>query len=169
MLRASSALIASAVALSLGACAKDEGEYPSLARRPIERISTVAGPSPTPSATPAPPSAELVAKLDGLVAQAARADARFHAHEGRARQLVAAASGAAVASEGWSVATVAVADLESARSDAMIALAEIDALYAAARINGEDAALIALARDHVTGLVDSEDKVLADLRGRIAS
>ena len=74
-----------------------------------------------------------------------------------------------MASEGWSVATVAVADLESARSDAMIALAEIDALYAAARINGEDAALIALARDHVTGLVDSEDKVLADLRGRIAS
>ena len=49
----------------------------------------------------------------------------------------------------------------------MIALADLDQLYAAARIEGSDATAIAAARDQVTGWIGEEDRVLASLRGRL--
>jgi len=74
----------------------------------------------------------------------------------------------AVASESWSQATVALASLESRRSDAMIALAELDPLYVKERIDGGDGGAIAAVRDQITAWVADEDAVLADLRGRVA-
>ena len=150
----------------LAGCTEREGVYPSLARRPAERVSgtsEVVAPAPL----PAPPSAEQLTSLAGLVEQARAAHARFVERTARTRQLVSEAAGAAVASENWSVATVALADLESARSDAMIALADLDALYAAQRIGGADAAATSEARDTVTVLIAQEDLVLAELRGRM--
>ncbi len=156
--------------LALTACASAKAGYPSLARRPIERISgsaPVAAPTDT-AAAPAAPGAEVLSRVDAAQAQAASADARFHQREARARTLVSAARGAPLAGEAWAVATVAVADLESARSDAMIALADIDALFAKARIEGSDTAAISDARDRVTALVASEDRVLTQLRDGLA-
>lgn len=49
----------------------------------------------------------------------------------------------------------------------MIALADLDQLYAAARIEGSDASAIAEARDRVIGWIGDEDRVLAVLRGRL--
>lgn len=86
---------------------------------------------------------------------------------GKAQQLANAARDSARASESWAVASVALADLESARSEAMIALADLDQHYAAARIAGSDANAIAAARDKVTGWIAEQDRVLADLRGRL--
>ena len=165
-------LIAAPFALLLGGCGADSLNYPSLARRPAERISgtaPVVPADPAPVASPAPPSAALAARLAQLVDSARAADAQFGARETRARQLTNSASGAAVASESWSVATIALADLESARSNAMIALADLDALYAATRISGDDVSAIAEARDQVIGLVRTEDNTLIALRGRLAS
>ncbi|MBS0474798.1 MAG: hypothetical protein JSR28_06575 [Proteobacteria bacterium] len=164
-----SILLLATASLLLAACAKDHGTYPSLARRPVERINGVA-PVVTPSPTPAPvASPELVGNLDRLVSQARAADAKFRAETPRTRTLIAAASGAAVASESWSVATVALASLESQRSQAMIALADLDGLYAAEGVKMGDTSAIAAARDQVIGLVRDEDAVLNELKGGLKS
>lgn len=167
-MRRSSLLIAS-LALLAG-CAQNAGDYPSLARRPVERISGTA-PVVTPEAAPAPAaplSPELAARLTQLGNRVVAAHENFTTKEARARNLVGAAGGAAVASERWAVATVALAELESARSEAMIALADLDALYASARIAGDPAATIEETRSRVLTVIAREDAVLAELRGKIA-
>lgn len=120
-------------------------------------------PAPSPAATPA----ELTARLEQLRLSASQAHARFNARRARTATLTGAARGAAVGSDAWAVATVAVADLESARSEAMVALGELDRLYAAERIDGGDGGAIAAVRDQVTAWVADEDAVLADLAGRL--
>jgi len=169
MRRTAPALLLSLTALSLAACSTNEGAYPSLARRPAERLTGSAPVvAPAPDVTPAPIPPELTARLDVLVAQARSADALFRQHAPRTRALIAAADGAAVASENWSVATIALADLESQRSQAMIALADLDALYAAEAIKLADASAIKAARDTVIGIVAEEDTVLGELKGKLA-
>ncbi len=172
MARLTLPLYTAAIALMLDGCAADTVNYPSLARRPAERMSgtsPVVPADPAPIASPAPPSAELSARLAGLLDSARAADGLFKTREARARLLANAAAGSAVASESWSVATVALADLESARSNAMIALADLDALYAAARISGGEAAAISAVRDQVIEIIGAEDTVLAGLRDTLAS
>lgn len=158
-------------ALPLAGCAADYDNYPSLAHRPAERISGTAEPAP-PTTTPPPvvvPSPDLGARLAQLADQAQAAHREFTGRQARAEDLVSAARGASVGSDGWAQATVALADLESSRSQAMIALADLDELYAAERIGGGDAATIAATRDRVIGWIGDEDQVLARLRDRVAS
>lgn len=161
-----------ATALVLSGCASDT-TYPSLARRPAERpggVPPVVSPTPLP---PSLPSAGMTVRLDGLVDQARAAHARFGERRGRAEQLVAASGRAAMGSEGYAVAIIALAELESARSDAMIALATLDTLYAADRTThpnepSGDAIAIASARERVMVWVGEEDRVLARLHGRLS-
>jgi hypothetical protein len=158
-----------ALAILLTGCAADTSNYPSLARRPAERVTGSAEPAqaePAP-APPALPSPELTARLAQLTAEAESAHRDFLARRDRAGQLVAAARGAAVASESWSIASIALAELEAARSRAMIALADLDSLYAAERVAGGPAAAVGAAREQVIALVSQEDAVLAELRGRL--
>jgi hypothetical protein len=155
-----------ALLVLLPACAVDKSKYPSLARRPIERAASES-PAPAPPATPAMPSTEQLARIEELLAQARKADTTFRANEARTLELVGAAAGSAVASEEWSLATVALAELEAARSEAMIALAELDAIHAARTVAGEDLAAIGSARAQVIALVGGQDAVLAELRGRM--
>ncbi|WP_232730123.1 hypothetical protein [Novosphingobium kunmingense] len=163
-------LLAATVPLLLSACSSAQGDFPSLARRPAERVSGTAPVAPSTEApAPAPVDPQLAGTLDGMVAQARAADAKFRANAPRARALVGAAAGSAVASESWAVATVALADLESQRSQAMIALADLDALYAAKGIERADTTAIAAARDRVITIVSEQDQVLADLKGRLRS
>jgi hypothetical protein len=172
--------------LALAACGSDQG-YPSLTKRPAERISgsapCVAGngaavlpPSapviPPPAEQLGPPNAELTARLGQLVDQAQAADRRFSDRRSAADRAIAAASGSAVASENWSVADIALADLESARNEATIPLAELDQLYAAERIahyrvESPSAAAIAAAREQVLEIVGRQDAVLLQLRKRM--
>jgi len=150
-------------------CAADTTNYPSLARRPAERIAGIAEVVPGPPEPPAPvaPSPELTSRLSQLTAAAQEAHGEFVAKRDTTARLVAAASGAAVASENWAVAAIALAELESARSRAMIALADLDSLYATEEVAGSDTSAIGAARDQVIALVGQEDAVLADLRGRL--
>jgi hypothetical protein len=144
-------------------CASSEG-FPSLARRDAERVSgTIAPPAPPVAVAPDPVSPETSVRLSQLESRARAGHARFQSRESRARQLVGAAQGAARASESWSVATVAVAELEAARSEVMISLADLDSLYAAERVGGSDGLAIGTVRDVVTALVTDEDRVLAGL------
>ncbi len=170
MSRSNALLLAAAGTLVLNACATDNASYPSLARRPVERVSGTA-PAVAPAPVPAPegPDPERTSTLDRLTAQARNADARFRTNTPHARSLIAAATGAAIASESWSIATIALADLESQRSQAMIALADLDALYAATVVARRDASTIAAARLQVVAIVAAEDAVLAGLKDGLRS
>lgn len=160
-----------AAALMLAGCGSTKG-YPSLAKRPQERISGSAPVAPAtaaPEALTPPVDPALDSRLAQLRDQARAAHDRFTAQTSRTRQLVNAAQGAAIASESWSVASVALAELESRRSQAMVALGDCDALYVKQRIDGGDGSSIAAVRDQITAWVADEDAVLADLRTRIKS
>lgn len=154
--------------LALSACSGATG-YPSLAKRPAERISGTAQPATPPPVVTAPPplSPEMQARLAQLVERARAAHTAFSGGKAKADRLSSAARGAAVSSEAWVVATVALAELESRRSEAMISLAELDSLYAREKVDGGDGVAIAAARDQVTAWVADEDAVLAELRGRL--
>ena len=172
MTRAISVTLAAGSLLLLTACASDTTNYPSLARRDVERAA--AAPSPTPSPAPGPvaagPDTALAARLAGMIAAAHDAHRRFGAARGRAEGTIASGAGAAPGSEAWATASIALAGVESARSDAMIALADLDALYAGARVDGTGSAgAIAAARDEVSALIGEEDQILADLRGRLGT
>lgn len=154
--------------LVLTACATDEGSYPSLAKRPQERITaTWPPPPPPPPPAPAPLGQPVLDRVDLLVAEARSADAGFKGKEARARSLVAAAAGAPLGSEAWSVASVAVAELEVARAKTLLPLSELDRLYADARNEGRDTGPIETARATVLGTVAAQDSILAGLRGRL--
>jgi hypothetical protein len=165
-----------AFALFLAGCASTGRPYPSLERRPAEResgsMSPVAGATPTPEAPPMQTTG-LAGQLDSLLARAQAADREFRAVEPRASRAVAAAAGSGVGSESWSLAQVQLAQLESARSNAMIALADLDAMYVAAKAAEVDApsadvAPIEAVRNRVIDLIAAEDDTLSALRGRVA-
>jgi hypothetical protein len=175
MNRVSACLLPAVILLGLSACSTS-GTYPSLERRDVERITGSAEPvAPQPEAIPAlpPPSAELATRIAQLVEQARASHVRFGERRAQASRLIAAGGNAPVASESWSVASVALSDLEAARSQTMIALAELDALYAGESVkaadsgNPGDATAVAQAWRQVTALAAEEDEVLAGLRAKL--
>lgn len=166
--------LAAAPALVLGGCANDRGRFPSLAIRPAERAFYQAQPAPA-AATPAQPApipadATLTQRLTALETRAREADARFVALVPEVTRTVSRARGAATGSETWNLAQVALARLESARSDTAIALADLDQLAVETQIAavdkpGPDAANVSNARDSVAARVAQQDSVLAQLKG----
>ncbi len=168
MLRRITPPLLACAALVLSACATDEGTYPSLAKRPGERVTATWPPAPPPpEAPPAPLDPATVGQLDLLLAQVRSADARFHSKEARARKVVAAAGRSAMGSEAWSVATVAVAELEAARAQAMVAMSELDSLYVAARTEGRDVTQIEAVRAQAMAIITEQDRVLGSLKGKL--
>lgn len=168
MLRRSTPFLLACTSLVLSACATDEGSYPSLAKRPQERITATWPPAPPPPPpAPVPLETATLSRVDLLVAEARSADAGFHAKQGRAASLVAAAAGASMGSEAWSVASVAVAELEVARAKTLLPLSELDRLYADARNEGRDTGPIEGARATVLRIVAGQDSILAGLRGKL--
>lgn len=136
-------------------------------------MATPAAPEPTPEPVPLPPpSADLVNRLEGLVSAAQEADRRFTSRRDDAERAVGRASGAAVASDPWASAQVALAALETSRSAAIAALADLDGLYADARNTAPievspSAEAIGTARSQVIELVARENEVIAGLAARL--
>ena len=167
------ALLALALPAVLTACASG-GAYPSVAKRPAEQQYIATEPSAPVALAVAvrPTSDDLAAKLASLQARAQKTHRQFQSQEGNAARAVTAARGAAVASEAWSIAQVALAELDSTRSSAMIALADLDSLLVeAARANAEsptaDLAAVQRVRAVVIGWIADEDEALSSLRGRL--
>lgn len=158
------------ILLLLAGCASDRDAYPSLARRPAERLTASfdTPPAPVEIVRPAPPAA-ITDKLGGLVNAAKAADAKFGTRESRARSAVGAGAGAKIGSESWATATVAVAELEAARAEAMLALTELDMLFNETSVSGQEVKGVGAARDKVIGLITRQDRVLAELRNRLGS
>ncbi|AKM10544.1 hypothetical protein [Croceicoccus naphthovorans] len=166
------ALIAPAALFALSACASDTSRYPSLAIRDAERMSGSAAPAEpdvTPPPVPAQPPADLAGRLAAIADAASKSHATFTE---RARIARAKATRAEPGTLAWSDAEVALSSLESARSDTMFALADLDSMLATGAVDqaetGVPAGLpqILELRDRVAGLVAAEDAVLAEVRGR---
>lgn len=147
----------------LAACAAPDGEYPSLALRPAERVSGTLEPAePAPYVPPATPAAVL-GRLEQLTADAAGAHRTFLAEAPAVRSKVSAASGAAEGSDAWAEAQVALAGLQAARSKAMIALADLDRLYVDAAVEAAAIERIGAARDTVAAQVDEQNQTIDGL------
>jgi len=156
----------------LGACSSaSNGKFPSLATRPGERVAGTIEPAPTP--VPPPATAATGSRIAQVRAAALDAHRKFESERGSADSLSRAAQGSAVANEAWSVAQVALASLESARSQAMVAMADLDTLYVSAKDaavatgGSGDVDAIAAARAEVASWIAAEDATLAAYRGRL--
>jgi len=171
-------LLATAGACALLAGCTADGHYPSLAKRPAElvaegRIARSALPvTPLPAPIEGltrPLPADLPGRIAVLADEAGSARAKFAEARADATRAVGVAAGAGRGSDAWTAATVAVAELSSARSRTAVPLAELNELYVAQRVDGGDGQTIAAVRDQVTAWVADEDAVLADLVGRLGS
>lgn len=170
--KTTSALVAAlGVATLLGGCA-DRSKFPSLARRPAEDAYRAARATPPPPPPPAVLSQGIAAKLAGLLGEAREAHGAFEAGRGAATRAAAAARGAARGTENWSVASVAIAKLEAARSRVGVPLAELDRMEVEASnraVDGSDAdykAVLATKRD-VEALATGETEVIDSLLSQL--
>lgn len=153
--------------LALAGCKSDGEEYPSLAIRPAERATGTLIPV-TPYVPPPTPPA-VSDRLAQLASAVSSAHAAFERAAPAARNAVDAARGSGLGSEAWSVAQVSVASLESARSQAMIALADFDRLYVDAATEGGELTRIATARDAAIAQVEAENDTINGLLGALGS
>lgn len=123
---ASLLLLASSLSLpALGGCAVSTANYPSLAPRPIENLSLA-----EPAAAPLPPQVAdpaAIARFAPTIERARSADGDFRHVLAEERAALAAGHGAAVGSEPWAAAQVALTRIESAREPVIKALADLDA------------------------------------------
>jgi hypothetical protein len=177
----------------IAACGTSAG-YPSLARRPAERVGAdglaagcdcppgkrqapVVAPAPTVGAGTSVPAS---AGVEALVAGAREAHARFEAGRGAAAAAASAAAGSAPASEPWLRANLALVELDRARSDAGNALAALDRIAIDDRMAhaGDDpddtadrpgAQAIRDGVATVSGWVEAEDATLAAIKRQIAN
>jgi hypothetical protein len=162
-------ICASMAALLLGGCASSvNGNYPSLAKRPIEERFAVVETAPLPPPGPAP--ADVAGKLAQWRADAAAAESAFAAARGAAETAVSAAAGAPVASEAWIAAQQALSRLAVVRGPVVVALADADGLYIARRRDDAVDGLpdIVALRTALTTQIAQQDAVLAALTARLA-
>ena len=151
------------LAIPLAACASaPAGEYPSLARRPIERSATVP-PAPPVIPDPPPASATLIEAVRALGADANRGDAEFRAALSANAGSIAAARGAATGSEAWAQGETALSRVIAARGATSFALAELDRLAIARAEQGDVAglALVEAEQARVAALLRAQDERIA--------
>ncbi|UIP06288.1 hypothetical protein LY632_11390 [Erythrobacter sp. SDW2] len=151
--------------LPIAACAAPDGGYPSLQIRAAERFDPAAGQAEPLPPAPIPP--ELLAQVARLKAEAAAADAAFQRLLPAATAAAQAARGAAVASDRWADAQVAIAGLDMQRSETASALADLEILYAARALALETRDEIDDARQAVASIVAGQDATLVRLKGII--
>jgi hypothetical protein len=152
----------------LCACATPDGVYPSLAIRDGERMTGTMEPVQVePYVPPATPEAVLD-QLSQLASQAQGAHAAFVTMAPKSRPAIVAGLGQEMGSDGWVSGQVALAGLETTRNNALIALADLDRLYADAVTDNNEGEKIAAVRSEVLALVAQEESMLAAMtRGSI--
>ncbi len=147
-------------AISAG-CVASGDLYPSLATRDVERNGDMNASDPRLSAAPLP--SEIGREIVRLRDSAIIAHRRFVAAVPAARRSVGRATGASIASDAWSGGQIAIADLESLRSETAVPLSQLDVLYVAATIEFQERRAIAQMREEVKAILGEEDRILAEL------
>lgn len=161
--------LAAALTLPLSGCAAAQGTAaPSLAKRPVEGRFDVAPPAVI-VPPPGPLPADLAGRLARWEADAVAAQQAFAAERNTAAPLVAAAAGAAVASENWVVAEQAVSRMVAARAPLTGALADIDRLYIERRVDEQIDGLPAIyaLRDRLAGMVSAQNAIIGALTSQL--
>lgn len=118
----------------------------------------------SPKPQPAPAPVATPARLETLLASARAAHERFLAATPGARETVGRGSGAAIETDAWSAAQVALADLESRRSQTAVSLGDADLLYADGELANAETTGIAEIRSQIATLIKAEDVEIAALR-----
>ncbi|HEX8192828.1 MAG TPA: hypothetical protein VF552_07995 [Allosphingosinicella sp.] len=157
------ALLATAL---LAGCAP-EGEFPSLALRPIEAEDPREEPVRTPPVVASDPA--LRARAAELLGQARSGETAFGSAYGRA--AAAARAAGAPGSESWVVAQEAISRVEAARAATTRALADLDRLSterAGLPTNEEDFAVIGAALAEAARLVRGQQERFDALRASAA-
>ncbi|MEO9598986.1 hypothetical protein [Parasphingorhabdus sp.] len=159
------------ITVPLSGCAMQQGDFPSLQKRPYEAESAVVETTPTAAVTSLP--ADVRSKLAAAVATSSAAHDQFQAMLPAVQARVDAAGGSNVLSEPWVVAQMELAALETERSPSVEAMADIDALYAAqlerdaAENRSGGAALIIGQRDAVQAQVDQQQAAIDAMKSRL--
>ena len=160
-----------ATLLVAGCATPGDGRYPSLDIRDVERAEGQFEPVATEQLVVPPVEVkldgDLTQTLAALVTQAEQAHGDFMGALPAAERSVRAGRGAAVGSDAWGTAQVALAVLDSDRSNITIALGQLDVIYAAAEVQAQDVTAINAARDTVLALVAQEDAALERLRAQV--
>ena len=159
--------LAALASVCTAACASAPGDYPSLAVRDAERVSGTL--QPAEPYVPPPASPAVLANAGSLVEQAAAAHESYRGKLGGARAAVQTARGAGFGSEPWAVASVAIAGLETERSRAMIALADLDRLVVAAATEGGATTELAAAQARLDAMVAEETAAIDGLLAALGS
>lgn len=160
------------ITVTLSGCAMQEGDFPSLLKRPYEDEPVMDAASDSAAVVSSLPT-DLEQKLNETVAQSRTADAAFGARLPAVKSRVNAAGGAAVSSESWVVAQMELAALEMVRSPSVEALADIDTLYRqqlereAAEDQSGGTAIIARQRDAVKAEVDRQQVEIDAMKNRL--
>jgi hypothetical protein len=138
-------LLPCALALAAGACASNEGEFPSLAQRPAEREFAAEQMAPPKVRPPLPADASVGARAESFVAAAREAEGSFtRAYETAAAAVAKAGS---PGSDSWVVAQEAVSRAIAAQAPLTKIAGEFDD-YAAARARRTPLAPADIARLH---------------------
>lgn len=162
------ASVASATSILVAGCAASSDRYPSLAIREAERVEGSFQVSATPLPGPTPVSETTLSRVQQLVGDARAAHEQFLTSASSAERSVRSAIGSDATSNAWASAQVDLADLDSHRSIAAIALGDLDLLYVDSTISFSERDEIDAARKTVVGMISEEDAILARLRGDLA-
>ena len=150
-----------------------EGDFPSLAKRPFEDGAAIEPPAPTPRPTVSSLPAPLQTALSDAVARSNDAHRKFLKNLPGVKNRVNAARRSMVSSEAWVVAQMDLAALEMMRSPSIAALADVDALYLQ-RLNAEfedaptgGAAIIGEKRNQIQAQVNAQQSEIDAMKARL--
>ena len=163
-----SRVVAAILAASLtAACAATGDEYPSLSIRDVERAQGQFAPVAVPQLDVPPVETDGIPTPASALAAARDSDAAFQAALPATRRAVAAGRGAGRESDARASALVAIAVLESRRSDTAIALGHLDTLLVADRIEADPDPDVVAAQAQVLAIVEAQDAALDPLRAQL--
>lgn len=154
---------------ALTACAVAESNPPSLAHREIEGIldEPIRAIAPVDSTS----DATLAQRIDALVAQAQSGQRAFDSALPAARSRAQAARGAAIESESWIAAQLALSALDGTRVDTANALGELDSIFARQAASGDyvETAKLSSARERVLALYEAQTSAYEALLALVPS
>lgn len=151
-----------------------EGDFPSLAKRPYEDAATNSNPvSPPASPAVAALPGALQLAVDKAVRQSSLAHAKFLRNLSGVKRLVNNARGSAISSEAWVAAQMDLSALEIGRGPSISALADIDGMYIS-RLEAEyidkdsgGAAIIAEKRELIQQQVKSQQDEIDAMKAQL--
>lgn len=155
-------------ASAISGCAASNSTYPSLSIRDFERgQGSFDAPRGSAPVEIAPLPQDKAARIVALLEQLRASHARFLSEAPGARSAVVAGAGSAVGEDRWAAAQIALASLDSERSQAAVALADLDLMIADTALAVERIEDVATAREEAVARLREQDAILAELRGAL--